>query len=325
MSRNVVSICLLIGFFVVSCSSGNSSNFEFYNTVREVGPKITTSSSSENVQHTKHSAAWSMGNPLYDLYGLLQDYQFPRDEGKIDGSNMWKAMFEADTRVSNSLTQCQSITDVSVTSPFDFGSDSISATYNCNYDGTDSNESMGTTYLRSYVSKADGTKLYALLGDYLTESGQTSPSATQIYYDSATNDIVINNTYLVVYTDNSYYSVRIYINGNKTTNLFSLKLIKYPNVSIAAYGYAKGSDTYYLARVLGVSGPTDQYYCFKSETTEAELQAMEGTGTTLEAVSENCTAFKDKIPTPYNIDGSESAKATTDFTGGGDSRIILQH
>jgi hypothetical protein len=192
---------------------------------------------------------WATGNTLYEINNLIQDYIYPTDEGKIDASNMYKAMYAVGNIYTSVSQQCTTIPEQSVAAVFDFGADLLTQTYNCALTQTDGN------YRTSAVVKTSGTVSSALIGwSYTENSGdtKTTRNAMQGYFDSSTNQVIVNMAYLVNYPDNTYYSVRIHVDGYTTSGEFTLKLIKYGNsgiiASIAGYGFSQGDD-YYLFKV----------------------------------------------------------------------------
>jgi len=160
-----------------------------------------------------------------------------------------------------------------------------------------------------------------LMGWYADEGTQTTPSVTQLEYDTTTNDIKLNNAYLVNYSDSSSYNVRIYIRGNTASHLFSLKLFKYSASipSISGYGYSEGTGKYYLFKVVDTEGT--KYFCIPSDATEDSLKAMNDAGDATPPAL--CADLATGLPTNYNIDGSESPTTISKFTGTGSSKIEL--
>ncbi len=301
-------------------------------------PTIETSSSSSpllqsNDQNPTTTSSFgrtdnfSSGYTMYEINNLIQDYVYPTDEGVIDASNMYKAMYEVASKFVSVSQSCTSMTDKSVSAVFNFGSDLLTQTYDCGLTQTEGN------YRTSGVVKTSGTESFALIGWSYTESvtggTKTTRNAMQGHYDTSTNDVSVNMAYLVDYPTDPDYSVRIYIRGNTITGLFSLKLVKYNTggsvVSISGYGYSRGSN-YYLFKVTSTgssSDVTDAYYCFESSTTTAEIEAMAdaGSGT----VPANCTGYDTNLPTMYATDGSDSATVAGSFTGTGDYNTDLTY
>lgn len=320
-------------------SSGAGTSFSLFETTEEAGPIVTPTSASGNIIAAK-SDIWPSQTNLYAIYYLIREYVDSRDGGVVDGSNMYKAMYDATNYVNQAFENCLATTDdegetipsehiipdQSIPSPFDFGDDLFTQTYDCAYTTT-SSSSMGD-YVYSFASKHVDNMYYTLMGWHITTSESSSPQVYQTQYDSTANTIKVNSAYLVDYVDRSAYAVRIHIDGNTQTGLFALKLFKYNegglSLSIAGYGYSKNNN-YYLFRVTspssGPEGINTAYYCFESDTTEEEMRAMEDAGSS--AVPENCRGLEDNLPINYNTDASEVPTTTADFTGGGDTGIEL--
>jgi len=318
---------LLTAVVYFSCG-GSGSSFDLFTTAEKTTPIILPSTTA-----SVSSANWTMGNTLYEIYQLIREYKNDRDNGVIDGSNMHKALYGATEFVSSALKGCveggaNSITEQAITSPFNFGDDLIAQTYNCAYNenSTGTPTTGGeTTYTTSYAVKSSGGVYNVLVGCYYSQATQTSPSVIQLRYDSNTNDIIYNNAYFVNYTSGSMaggsYNVRVYINGNTASHLFSLKLLKYSSgsPSIAGYGYSEGTDKYYLFKVDDINGT--KYFCIPSNATEDTLKAMNDGGDP--TPPDLCAGLVSGLPTNYKTDGSDSATSEASFKGTGDSHIIL--
>ncbi len=336
--KKSIKISLLCGALLTagvyfSCGGsggGSGSSFDLFTTAEKASPVVKPSSTA-----SVSSANWTMGHTLFEIYQLIQEYNNETDNGVIDGSNMHKALYEANNYVTDALRGCledgtHGITEQSITSPFDFGTDSLTQTYNCAYTTTETGtpKSGGeTNYIKSYAVKYSGGVYDMLMGWYASSATQDSPSATQLQYNTITNDIIVNNAYFVNYTSGSMapgsYNVRIYINGNTETHLFSLKLLKAGgnNPSIAGYGYSEGANKYYLFKVIDMNDSTGKYFCIPSNATEDTLRAMEDAGDP--GYLTNCADLVAGLPTNYKTDGSDSATAASKFTGAGTSGIEL--
>ena len=308
-----------------------STTSGLYTSAQKVGPSIAPAASANVAGPTYaaplYAATWSSGNLLYEVYGLIREYEYPRDEGVIDGSNMWKSLHTADSKLDNSLSGCTAITEKKLTSPFDFGADFLGEAYDCKYENESTSGS--NSYVNSIGSKVSGEVITALAGWTVAETGpKMTRNVMDIKTDKSTNDLTVNSAYLVSYPDDSWYSVRIYTSGNTLTNLFSLKLMKTGNggssISIAGHGYSAGATNYYLFKVTTTgygANATGAYYCIKSTATETDLKAMEDAGSA--TVPANCADYEAKLPTAYNIDGSESPTAASSFTGAGTNGVGL--
>lgn len=319
---------------------GGGTSFDLFTSAEDAGPVVTPtavggsiSGDIVNPMITPKDAIWSSHYNLYEIFYLIREYVNSRDSGVIDGSNMYKAMYSAQEYVDETFETCAAsdehdITDQAITSPFDFGDDLFSQTYDCAFTTT---ETIGSvTYVKSLASKHIDETYYALIGSHTIEESQSTSGVWQTQYDSESNTIKVNSAYLVDYDNDEKYSIRIYINGNTETGLFSLKLFKYDlsdqgavTFSIAGYGYSKGT-AYYLFRLTsaGETLPmpvTDRFFCFESETTQAEMGMMSDAG--LASIPEACAILEEGLPS--NLDVSEVPTATDAFTGGGDYGIEL--
>ncbi|MBF0363642.1 MAG: hypothetical protein HQK49_21665 [Oligoflexia bacterium] len=315
-------------------SSNSSSRFDYFTAAKAAGPVISPALISTDMfvkdifnNDIVTKATWSSGGILYEIYQLIRDYQYPRDEGVIDGSNMYKAMHTVNSTYSSS-SQCTTIADQSVSPPFNFGSDQIDQTYNCSYSDTSvSTPTSGgsNTYYTSLVRKEVGNESFVNVG-WSYVGSNTTQNAMQGQFNTTTKQVKINLTYLVTYSSTNKYSVRIHVSGNTDTGLFTLRLSKCSISSgtttcnsIAGYGYSKGSN-YYLFKVLqGSSDP--KYFCFASDTTETVMKSMSDSGSS--TVPSNCTNYAANLPANYSTSGSDNPSSTNSFTGTGDYKTTL--
>ncbi|MBF0441269.1 MAG: hypothetical protein HQK54_05135 [Oligoflexales bacterium] len=167
-----------------------------------------------------------------------------------------------------------------------------------------------------------------LIGFAVTEGTKVTRNVIQGEMNVTPNQFKLNSTYWVDYSGNEGYSVRVYLDGNTATNLFKLKLTRLTGTmgtSIGGYGYAKGDGKYFIFYVKqSGNSSTGAYYCFESDTTLAEVQAMfasapDGSAT----VPTNCTDLAAGLPaadTLYDPNPTTSTNvpnAASDFTGKG--------
>jgi len=349
------------GFFFVTvgvivfgggCGSGGGISTELiFSAASKTAPKITPSTVS-----LYSNSNWESGSVLFEIYNLIREYVNERDNGKIDGSNMYMALFTASWQVSKAYESCDGIAEKAITSPFDFGTEGLTQTYDCANDTKETSD-MGENLYSFALKKGEAAasdqpvaddvlggmdlmflSTWGLYNFPSIPHGGTSRGVLQGHLDGGTKDVSLNHTYWIHYNEEEMgdYSVRMFLRGNIVTNLFSLKLARSGGTvgtSIAGYGYAKGTGTYYLFRVTqsyttgspnGTGGP--RYYCFKSDTTEAEIKAMDGAGST--TIPTYCAAFAANLPAA-NYDaaptGTDVPNEVTDFTGKGELGIGLAY
>lgn len=336
MKRQIINLlCLILcPIFLAGCSAtgdsptGGGSSIGLSAAASATGPVITPAASmlgSSGLQ--PFEANWQTGYVVYAIYGLIQEYVDSRDNGVIDGSNMYKAMHDAETYFNNGVDSCTTMTAQTVTSPFDFGTEDLGDEYDCIYNNTSGN------YTYSIATNTSAQPMRALIGTSVVETGQTTRTVYQVQYNETTKDLTVLSAYLVDYDDQDDYSVRIYISGNETTGLFTLKLVKTGGLTNAisisgyGYGYSTGSQ-YYLFKVstnnFSGTNVTGTYYCFESSTTETEMKALDDAGVDSGSIPANCSTYEANLPsTDYLTDQSDSPTLTTDFTGTGDYGIGL--
>ena len=305
-------------------STEQAPAFSAQNTVftasSEAGPKVVDAEFTASLT----SASWESGETLYEIYGLIREYDDSIHNGVIDGSNVYKAIHDASKSIDGTYNNCQLAAEQTLASPFDFGGDNLAASYNCFFDSV--SQSNGNTYHFSGAARTsvDGISLDAMFGETTIESSQTTRTVVQASFNMETSSIAVNQAYLVDYAGENDYAVRLYLRGNRDTGLFTLKLSKGPGggsgggIAISGHGYAKGNK-YYLFKVSStLAGSTvDRYFCFESSTSLSELQAMDDSGS--QAIPTNCSELSDGMPTEdYNQDGSSSPTGIEVFTGFGE-------
>lgn len=289
------------------------------------GDDLTSTDNSEFSGQDEAEDDWSSGHVLYEIHHLIQEYVDERDNGIIDGSNMYKAMHDAGGAVDMAYENCELLEEeASFESPFDFGDELLPDRYNCLLEAE--NTWGENIYNVSYAVHAveGGTQIKALLASTTTEPRQQTRQVVQGSYDTETNRIIVNQAYLVDYEGDQDYAVRLHIDGNTETGLFKLKLSKGPGagegsgIAISGHGYARG-DKHYLFRVSTTNYAQDvtaAWYCFRSETTLAEMQAMDPAGSA--TIPAECAEYTDGMPeTDYAADGSGAPTGIEVFTGDG--------
>jgi len=275
----------------------------------KAGPKIIATANSLNLNDN-----WESGNVLYEIFQLIREYDHEIHNGVIDGSNWYKAIFEASQAVDDAYSRCKEVPAQDTESPFDFEDEGLKHSYNCSQERE--SVSGNTTYLRSAMVNQAGDPFVVegLIAQTIIQTSQVSSSAVQVDIDPETGDLILAQAYLVDYEGENDYAVRSYIKSNTNSGLFSLKMTKGSGggmsggLSISAAGYASG-DNHYLIKVLTSNhdAASSGYYCLKSLTTEAEMQLMEPIGS--DTIPETCQEFEELMPkSDYREDGSVLAK-----------------
>lgn len=328
-------VCAFMTFLgVTGCGKSSDSSRPgstiFFNAAKKVAPNIETStdalpkSGAAFPSLSRASAStydWASGNVTYELYTILRDYEYPRDEGVIDMQNIFKVIHEVDSIYGQAVMDCTTIPEQIIEAPFDLGS---SFSYNCAGHDTSNEPSYG----RSFAIREDGDDKYALLAYKWAPdpSDQTSLGVMQGKLNEVTGDLILNMAHLVDYglrTDD--FSIRNYIEGNTDTNTFRLQLIKksigdgtslYYWISVVGAGISEGEGNYFLFKVRSGYGDTpqvtDKYYCFPASAGESTLQALTNAGS--DTVDENCSAYQDDVDAMTFLTTSDAPTTAGSFT-----------
>jgi hypothetical protein len=291
---------------------------------------------------------WYSGNLGGLIFSILRDYQYPRDEGKVDASNLYKVLHSIGNEFERYYPGLAAITEKAVASPFDFGPFTVVDTYN---KAKNNIEAAGVHMAARQVGNDKHMLAAGSVGD--------ASWVTQGVYLGDSKDLELNTIVLNRYTTGSMagdlYGVRSWIKGNETTHAFSFRFIQF---SSSGSGTTLGAMSYFYSVIgTGVSqgagahvlyygsstrepnqfgDPAPGYYCFEAADAEAQYQAKfaafpdsTGGGEPIDATS-HCWDLKTG---PGGLDAQLAdqplwgrADVTFDpasFTGGGASHLEL--
>jgi hypothetical protein len=319
MRRHVALSMTAVIVALLGCSSGGSGDQKntLYLTVKQTTPvvKATTSNAggtalSRLALGQRNAAAGSFADPVMrTAFGLLRDYVYPDDEGKIDMSNMYKALWETGRFMENAKSVCSPIpsTADSAISPFAF-SDFLGHTYDC---GGSTGESGG--YGESIAYREVGSARY-MLATYKSAPDPTTSTgigAIQAMYDDATKDVALIFANTVVYPGNpTAYALRARIVGNSATHAFELKMMVGSGyVSLVGKGISQGTGNYFLIR--GGAG----YYCLPAGATESDL-AVTVASDEAAASASSCSGYVADVKALAEYVASDVPGSFADFDGG---------
>jgi hypothetical protein len=347
----------LLGLMLAGCggskseSHGPSSNV-LYAAARNITPAVaaaTTPSIQELPGAPRYAAAptmpWWSGNMGGLIFQTLRDYQYPRDEGKVDSTNIYKVLLEAGNEFERRYPGLTAIPEKAVASPFDFGPFTVADTYDKAKNGVDGS----TVYM---AARQTGSEKHMLVA---AKSGDAT-WITQGFHRSDTKDLELNSMMVLRYSAGSMagdvYGIRSYIKGNETTHAFTFRFLQFSTNSTAGMNYyysvigtgvsqgTGGHFLFYGRSSLDPSpfgGPATGYYCFAAGDGEAQYQAKftafppaeVGGGEVIDA-SSPCLAYKEG---PGGLDAQLAANPLwgpadvtfdpTTFTGGGASHLEL--
>lgn len=300
-----------------------STETAFYTPATSTTPVIRSAASAmlvKSVGVTKVTTAWSSGNPVYEIFNAFREYQFPRDEGVIDVSNVYKLLFEAGNNYTSALTEVELLpSPVTIAPPFDFGN--TPKTY------TDASETDALT--------SDEGTVDAILTWIWNESPKMSYGVLEGGFNEDTGDLTLDMAYLVDYEGPSDYCLRAFISGNDTTHEFTLKLAKFNSgsgayaISMIGAGVSQSDnpDDYFLLKIIDNDNlaefPEGRFFRFAASSSETELMAHPVNGYALEDVSDP-NGYADTIGamTFFALDGSDHATSVGSFS---DSELKLQY
>lgn len=305
-----------------------NDNAVFYNAVQEVTPTFEVQGSSPSVTRAVVDT-WETGNPLYEVFSILREFNPETDQGVIDTSNLYKTMFEGRNFFANTKTGCLGITLQNITGPFDFGNEPT--TYNCAFNEDAENgydfggvmkemDVNGNIIEITATSRTDETAAvkYGLFG-FVWPGTHNEYGTLEGVYDSRTSDLSLDIAVWVDYTDqNNCY--RNDIDGNTETHAFQFRSIKGNKVegasftSIVGNGYSQGEGKYFLLKIVTES-ITGKYYCIAAGSGESDLMAMDAGGS--DTVAEACAEFQEDLDAMVPFTTDNLACQSSDFNPGG--------
>lgn len=319
------------------CGDDESSDGDtggFYEATLDVAPSFSPAASNARLSPNAVTTTWESGNPVYELFYILREFNPDTDQGVIDTSNLYKTMWEARNFFSNTKSQCTAITEQTITPPFDFGNDAT--TYTCAYNEDAANgydfggaykelDANGAVIPATEASRTatDAAVKYGLFGFVWVDS--TNPhneyGTLQGVLNTTTNDLSLDIAVWVDYTDQNDYCYRNDIEGNTDTHAFTFRSMKGNKVegssytSIVGKGVSQGEGEYFLLKLFNNEFPAGKYYCIAATDGEAELQAMEAAG--FNEPDANCAEYQTDVDamTPFTTDNL--ACAEIDFNPGG--------
>ncbi|MBI2335284.1 MAG: hypothetical protein HYU97_00760 [Deltaproteobacteria bacterium] len=331
-----LGLCALVLMGCGSSTNSNdqsSSNTPFYDAVQLVAPSFTpvSNSSLNPLTMATVTTTWETGNPLYELFYILRTFNPDTDNGVIDTSNLYKSMWEAKNFFTNAKSNCQAITEQTITPPFNF--ENTATTYNCAYnEDTDGGYDFGGALKEldangniveiTSASRNDTTAAikYGVFGFVWVDSNHNEYGTLQAILDTLTDDLSVDIALWVDYDGANDYCYRNDINGNTSTHLFTFRSIKGNKVADSAYisiigkGYSQGTGNYFLVKITN-NDLTGKYYCIGAEDGETELRAMSAEGS--DTVDANCAPYQSDVDaiTPFTTE--DLACETSDFNPGG--------
>lgn len=305
----------------------------FYDAVREVTPSFDTlafPSLSPLTKAKSITTAWESGNPVYELFYLLQEFDPATDQGVVDTSNVYKTMWEAGNFLERTMMECAAISGQIIVPPFDFGN--VPETYDCAFnegsaDGYDFGGALRALDANGDAADIAGDEgalaataiLYGLFG-FVWVDDHSEYGTFQGTYDVGTKDLSADIAVWVDYEGANDYCYRSDIDGNSGTHFFTLRAAKgnrapgSSSSSIVGKGYSRGEGKHFLMKMTG-DGVAGRYYCIGAEGDEAELRAMDSGGSA--AVDAECAEYQDDVDAMALLTAADLACDTADFNPDG--------
>lgn len=261
------------------------------------GPDIDLQATASEVTPVfSESAARSLGStsrsiddssPLYHLWYCLQEYVDEIHGGEIDGSNIYKFLYDANIELENAFRHSQPIEPTQIAAPFDFGE---AAYYDHAANREETEDTKHTKFGTAY--RVDGDEVTFLLTSHWDEDyangGQLTLCQIQGTVNQATGDIDMSMTYVVSYSNGEHYTVRSDIAGNQTRHEFECRVGVFNQIgesvsgtSFAGAGVSQGAGNTFLIKLDvwdGTSWSGEAYYVFPADADADTIAAMDPAG-----------------------------------------------
>jgi hypothetical protein len=279
--------------------------------------------SSQGLTVAKTRSALGGSAEINAMFQLLREYQFPRDEGKVDLTNLYKELHTFDDEGSSASGHCAAMREQTVAAPYDVGP---GPTYTCLGDDV-----TGPGYRNGFALKVAGTTTSALLAFRWAPDATQQRSLGQIQgsFDTASQDVSFILVNLVEYPAGSTmggatgngFTVRTDLTGNAGTHRFTLRALVAGTdganwTSLLGSGVSRGSGEHFLFKTSVASmmpGQAPKYFCLPSSIDEAGLQALDGQGAS--SVPSDCAHLSAAVEALSFLTLANAPVKASDFTG----------
>jgi hypothetical protein len=302
-------------------SSGTDENF-FFEAGRNTAPAITPASGGSRVATSRSVlvSQWSWGNPVFEMFNTLRDYDDARDQGTIGIDNVYKTLFQAGQFYNEDRSRCSPVAAKAIASPFDFGNDVI---YDCAMNDASSKHGHASREIGGVKS---GLMTWQV--DY-SSNGVIERGAMQGHFADATGAVKIDEATYVDYlaSDPTHgdhdFCVRFLIEGNASAHSFTLKLMKYNTngyywISLVGSGVSRGAGQYFLFKASDMTDGTWKYYCFPADVSETQMQSVAGSTT----VDPHCLSHQAAVDALVPFTSTDVPTAASSFAN---SSIYLNY
>ena len=313
---------LVLGSMGCGSSSDGTTGTLIEGKVRATTPVLTASLAALTRANAYAEPAlmgdsWQNGSGNYEIFNLLRNYSYPADEGKIDMTNMYKALHEIKNKLNEAEPECEdkSFDAKTIAAPFPaFTGYNVTCGYN---DGN-----MADTYAGGTAIGKEGTVTSIVYGwKWAGNQNGGSLGAVQARYDSSNESLnyeMVNCVNCGAGGDGSF-TVRTHIQGDPAAHNFTVRtairnLADENFKTIEGKGVSQGTGGLMLFKFkIGSSAPL--YYCMASDALSEE-QFKAQTGAT--EVPSECSAID--LTSLTSFTKTDVPFAISDFTG---SSILL--
>lgn len=254
-------------------------------------------------------APWDFGNPAFEVFTMLRDFDPDRDTGTSVGlDNMYKSLHQTGAFYDEYRKRCVAITPKVITSPFPFGN---AVTYDCALNDPAAKHGHAS---REPAGQRLGLNTWRV--DY--PEGHAEQGAQEVSYVDATGDLVVDEVAWVDYPVQADFSMRYHVEGNSSTHQFSVKLLKYTAggywISVVGHGISRGAGNHFLFKATDQGGVTGGYFCYPADLVEAQMKLISWTGAG--AIDPACSGYQAAVDalTPFQGPADVPTKAS-DFAG----------
>ena len=275
----LVSVVLVVFLSFTGCDlSGSDDDDEggggttysvLYDAAKEILPSYGGAAASALSKSFTPKATWSLGNAIYELYGVLED----DTSLQIGYFNIYDTLRNADERFTSVMNYGNNIQEVSQEGP------QMKTLTAKNYNRYQKYTDDASGYSAQTFAKQDGTQISFLYA--ITQDGKNK-SVIQAEFDETTKNVKFE-IFMANYADNTAWeTVRVYAEGNTDTHIFRVKIIRngygYDH-NILGAGVSQGTG-YFLLKLANNSMDiaTAKYYKIDSGATTDSLKLLDDAG-----------------------------------------------
>lgn len=317
MKKTLLVLVVIGAVLILAACNGDlkvaSGGIMFYDAAVDTLPVMEPAAAS------RASSEWNFGNPVYEIFNTLREYDNDRDEGKIGLDNMYKLLFQAGAFYNDAVSSAtQMETPRNIASPFDLSGDSNYVAPTALYTHLFASEAGGNW--AAIEKAADGTLNCLMTWEVNQDSGDEY-GIIEGNYNETTGKILLNLVCYVDYSSQPDYCLRTMIDGNDKTHRFKMKMSKYSGsdegfaFSLTGSGVSQSANAedFFLMAVLleDTIGTTPAYYKVKAGAGETELQQQNAAGSTYGDLGITVDTYKTEVDAlvAFPVDGSLHMKA----------------